>query len=209
MFAQQTGASADAGRDTRPPRELVPRPEEHARAEAERLRSAVAALERVRTQLARTQRTLDAFVAQITGTPDGAHMRSAVTPAPEPLPEPTPEPVKAPVSTDPSRFQPPDVLAGHVLPPAELQPPPLPAVPRAPIAPTVPAAPPVSPAGADRPAPPGAITDHLRAPGERPVAPVGPVGAEQPGSGAPAAETPAPTAEAAPSSPPPAADGRA
>lgn len=49
-----------------------PRPDEETAAHAQRLGDAVNALERVRTQLDRTQRTLDAFVTQITGIPTGA-----------------------------------------------------------------------------------------------------------------------------------------
>ncbi|MSW50547.1 MAG: hypothetical protein F2817_06620, partial [Actinobacteria bacterium] len=164
MTTKQTGTTA---RDPRPPSALVRRPEDDARSEAERLRAAVAALDRVRTQLARTQNTLDAFVAQITGTPDGSHMRTPLPPAPAPLPDPAPARTPA-TAPDASRFDPPDVLVGHLRPPAELQPPPAPPVHHAPVARTVPAAP-TTPAP-PRPAPPGPLSGHVTRPGERPPA---------------------------------------
>jgi len=160
-----------SGNDPRPPRSLVSRPEEDALADAERMRQAVAALERVRTQLARTQRTLDAFVAQITGTPDGALTlspgRSAaddsspVAPAGPPIIEASePQPVEREQprasAGDVSSLSPPDALAGHVLPPAVYQPPVVPGHPSAPGAAADPAS--VAP----RPAPPVALTDHVR-----------------------------------------------
>lgn len=178
--AERSRDAAETTREAHPPSSLVPRRRDRELSDAERLMAAVAALERVRTQLARTQRTLDAFLAQVTNTPDGARTRSSLPAAPEPLPEPAPAAPKAPVSTDPSRSAPPSVLADHVLPPAERQPPPAPVIARAPMAPTVAAEPPEPPA--PRPAPPGALADHVHAPGGRPA----PVVAQD---GAPASET--------------------
>ncbi len=67
--SRPTGPGQDPG-----PQKRVPglRPGETAADADARMADAVQALERVRTQLARTQRTLDAFVDQIVGAADAA-----------------------------------------------------------------------------------------------------------------------------------------
>ncbi|MDO9407143.1 hypothetical protein [Patulibacter sp.] len=185
-----TKPTPTTARDARPPSGLVRGPADDARDEAERLRAALVALERVRTQLAKTQRTLDAFVAQITGTPDGSHMRTHLPPAPQPSAGSAPPAPRTTASTDPRRFDPPEVLAGHLRPTAELQPPPLPPVPR-PSAPAPAVAVPGAPvATTPRRATPAPLVDHVKRPGERP-----PVA--RPGGPDPAVDAPMPAAPAA------------
>lgn len=84
----------------RAPRRLVPRPEEDAAEHASRVRAAVTALERVRTQLDRTQRSLDAFVAQVTGT--RANMRPAADQPVSAAAHPTGTPAGSPAAPNAS-----------------------------------------------------------------------------------------------------------
>lgn len=152
------------------PRALVPRPDEDAAGSSRRLDDAVAALERVSAQLQRTQRTLDAFVTQITGTHAGADMR----PAPEP-PRSTPEPARS--TSDAATAGPGGARAGALVAGGRRS------------TSTAPAAPAASsgPAGALS-SPPGAIAGHVL-PGRHPAPPAVEDAAEVPDPPAPGRRT--------------------